>query len=359
VTASIARAHLCSSAKRRELASFLTLCGVRRRPCSNTVGQQHARRKFPLKVPALVARLAGRLVYLGAASHRLSRRLARQPDGWRRSRLESDSVTVHFGDGWCDPHRPFPRLRRRFPPDVIREFSPPDGRAFLGTGRRRPQIPTSWARTLRLWRAHRGILADIVFQGRRAQDVVPCAGAVSVVRDRLRACRRRLGVGRPSNRRGRSSQARGFQAHRAPPRYALPPFCLDAARSGQGLASLPVSESARSILFCVGRRGWGGPPPRNRIRITRSATDDLHGSPLEGDDGVGLRLVSRPRRLRYAIYGTARRRGLRGHLERFATARAAAFLLPRLRDDDILMITSDHGNDPTTPTTDHSREYVR
>lgn len=29
-----------------------------------------------------------------------------------------------------------------------------------------------------------------------------------------------------------------------------------------------------------------------------------------------------------------------------------------LKDDDRLIITSDHGNDPTTPSTDHSREYV-
>ena len=33
-------------------------------------------------------------------------------------------------------------------------------------------------------------------------------------------------------------------------------------------------------------------------------------------------------------------------------------LLPLLRDDDILMITADHGCDPSTPSTDHSREYV-
>lgn len=36
--------------------------------------------------------------------------------------------------------------------------------------------------------------------------------------------------------------------------------------------------------------------------------------------------------------------------------------LPEIRgnmlSDDILIITSDHGNDPTTPSTDHSREYV-
>ena len=33
-------------------------------------------------------------------------------------------------------------------------------------------------------------------------------------------------------------------------------------------------------------------------------------------------------------------------------------LLQRLRDDDLLSICADHGNDPTTPSTDHSREYV-
>jgi phosphopentomutase len=27
-------------------------------------------------------------------------------------------------------------------------------------------------------------------------------------------------------------------------------------------------------------------------------------------------------------------------------------------EDDVFIITADHGNDPTTPSTDHSREYV-
>jgi phosphopentomutase len=33
-------------------------------------------------------------------------------------------------------------------------------------------------------------------------------------------------------------------------------------------------------------------------------------------------------------------------------------ILAALADDDMLVITADHGNDPTTPSTDHSREYV-
>jgi phosphopentomutase len=35
-----------------------------------------------------------------------------------------------------------------------------------------------------------------------------------------------------------------------------------------------------------------------------------------------------------------------------------ARLLPQLRADDLLVVTADHGNDPTTPSTDHAREYV-
>jgi len=48
--------------------------------------------------------------------------------------------------------------------------------------------------------------------------------------------------------------------------------------------------------------------------------------------------------------------GYAANLERF-DARLAA-VLPRLRPDDILIVTADHGNDPSTPSTDHSREYV-
>lgn len=33
-------------------------------------------------------------------------------------------------------------------------------------------------------------------------------------------------------------------------------------------------------------------------------------------------------------------------------------MLQRLRPDDLVMLTADHGNDPTTPSTDHSREVV-
>src|SRR5699024_7881853 len=38
--------------------------------------------------------------------------------------------------------------------------------------------------------------------------------------------------------------------------------------------------------------------------------------------------------------------------------RAMPRLVERLRPGDVLALTADHGCDPTTPSTDHSREYV-
>ena len=48
--------------------------------------------------------------------------------------------------------------------------------------------------------------------------------------------------------------------------------------------------------------------------------------------------------------------GYAANLERFD--RRLAEVLPRLGPADVLVVTADHGNDPTTPSTDHSREYV-
>ena len=48
--------------------------------------------------------------------------------------------------------------------------------------------------------------------------------------------------------------------------------------------------------------------------------------------------------------------GFYGALREFD--RALPSILSALREDDLLFITADHGNDPTTPSTDHARECV-
>ena len=55
--------------------------------------------------------------------------------------------------------------------------------------------------------------------------------------------------------------------------------------------------------------------------------------------------------------------GHRNNLEGYARAMTAfdeklGEMLPLLREDDLLIITADHGCDPSTPSTDHSREYT-
>lgn len=58
-----------------------------------------------------------------------------------------------------------------------------------------------------------------------------------------------------------------------------------------------------------------------------------------------------------ALYGHRRDpKGYKEALEEFDTDLAA--LLKVLKDDDLVLITADHGNDPTWTGTDHTREYV-
>lgn len=55
--------------------------------------------------------------------------------------------------------------------------------------------------------------------------------------------------------------------------------------------------------------------------------------------------------------------GHRNNLEGYAKAleyfdKKLPDIMEALKEDDILILTADHGNDPYTPSTDHSREYV-
>ncbi|MCA9797813.1 MAG: alkaline phosphatase family protein, partial [Candidatus Eremiobacteraeota bacterium] len=58
-----------------------------------------------------------------------------------------------------------------------------------------------------------------------------------------------------------------------------------------------------------------------------------------------------------AVYGHRNNpAGYAGALEQFDGR--VPELLAALKPDDLLVITADHGNDPTFPGTDHTREYV-
>ncbi len=55
--------------------------------------------------------------------------------------------------------------------------------------------------------------------------------------------------------------------------------------------------------------------------------------------------------------------GHRNNIEGYARAleefdKKLPEIISALKEDDILILTADHGNDPSTPSTDHSREYI-
>ena len=55
--------------------------------------------------------------------------------------------------------------------------------------------------------------------------------------------------------------------------------------------------------------------------------------------------------------------GHRNNIEGYAKAleefdKKLPIIIDELKEDDILILTADHGNDPSTPSTDHSREYI-
>ncbi len=55
--------------------------------------------------------------------------------------------------------------------------------------------------------------------------------------------------------------------------------------------------------------------------------------------------------------------GHRNNIEGYAKAleyfdSKLPIIMEKMKDTDMLIITADHGNDPSTPSTDHSREYI-
>jgi len=189
--------------------------------------------------------------------------------------------------------------------------------------------------------------ADSVFQIAAHEDVVP-------IRELYRDCQiayelvgEGLGVGRVIARPFVGSPG-SFKRTANRHDYALPPSgetLLDLVKA----ASLPVVAIGKiEDLFAA----------RGMTRAVHSASDD------EGVDHVEQQMTEIDRGFIFANlvdfdtqYG--HRNDVEGYarnLERF-DARLAG-LLPRLRDDDLLVVTADHGNDPTTPSTDHSREHV-
>jgi phosphopentomutase len=314
---------------------------------SNTLG--NIARLVPLKLPTLRALGLDRVASLGVGST-----VQRAPFPCAVGRMAEaspgkDSVTGHWEMMGVVLDRPFPVFPNGFPSDVIAEFSRRTGRGVLGNK------AASGTRIIdELGREHMRSGAFIVYTSADSVFQIAAHEAVVPVPELYRACEiaygivaEGLGIGRVIARPFVGEPGHFVRtANRRD--YALPPTgetLLDRVKS----ASLPVIAIGKiDDLF-------GG----------RGITCAIHtASDADGMNQVERQMQELERGFIFANlvdfdtqYGHRNDvKGYAANLERF-DARLAA-ILPLLGDLDLLIVTADHGNDPTTASTDHAREYV-
>ena len=312
---------------------------------SNTLG--NVARQVALKLPTLRALGLDRLVSLGGPEP------ARAPQGAFGRMAEAspgkDSVTGHWEMMGIVLDRPFPVFPHGFPTDLIEEFERRIGRKTLGnavasgtqiiddfgeehmtTGK--PIVYTS---------------ADSVFQIAAHESIIPIEEQYRICQMAFELCVLGRGIGRVI--------ARPFIGE---------PGAFTRTGNRHDFAMKPTAETVLDRLIKAGvsvvavgkiQDLFAG---QGISRGVRTASDD------QGMDAVALEMETTPRGFIFAnlvdfdtLYGHRNDvAGYAANLERFD--RRLEQFLPSLREGDLLFITADHGNDPTTPSTDHSREHV-
>jgi phosphopentomutase len=260
-----------------------------------------------------------------------------------------DSVTGHWEMMGIVLDRPFPVFPNGFPQTVLAEFSARTRRTVIGN---KAASGTAIIDELGPEHMRTGAFivytsADSVFQIAAHEEVIPLPELYRACEIGFEIVGEGLGVGRVIARPfvGMPGQFKRTANRRD---YALAPFgetLLDRVKD----ASLPVVAIGKIEDLFAGR---------GITKAIHTASDDDGMDQVEREMGVIDRgfiftnLVDFDTQYghRNDVEGYAR------NLERFDVRLAA--ILPRLRDDDLLIVTADHGNDPTTPSTDHAREYV-
>jgi phosphopentomutase len=260
-----------------------------------------------------------------------------------------DSVTGHWEMMGVVLEQPFPVFPHGFSEAVIGEFSRKTGRGVLGN---KAASGTAIIDELGAEHMRTGALivytsADSVFQIAAHEEVVPLAELYRTCEMAYELVCKGLGVGRVIARPfiGRPGAfTRTANRHD----YALPP-AVETLLDRLAAVPLPVVAIGKIEDLFAGR---------GITTAFHTANDD------EGMDRVERQMNEVDRGLIFANlvdfdsqYGHRNDvEGYAGNLERFD--RRLAALLPRLGAHDLLVVTADHGNDPTTPSTDHAREYV-
>ena len=260
-----------------------------------------------------------------------------------------DTTTGHWEIAGIISTRPLPTYPNGFPPEVIQEFERRIGRKTLGNY---PASGTVIIEELGPEHLRTGYpivytSADSVFQIAAHEEVIP-------VEELYRMCRiarelltgehavgrviARPFVGEPG-RFVRTDRRRDFSLE--PPRPTL----------------LDRLQEAGQPVWAVGKI--------EDIFAGRGITEAVHIH--DNMDGVDQTLAFMARVDRGLIFTNlvdfdmlyGHRNNPRGYADALeAVDRRVPEVLAALREEDILFFTADHGNDPTTPSTDHSREMV-
>ena len=312
---------------------------------SNTLG--NIARQVPLRVPTLRSLGLDRLVALGGTPGASPPRSA--IGRMAEASAGKDSVTGHWEMMGIVLDRPFPVFPQGFSPEVIREFSQKTGRAVLGN---KAASGTVIIDELGPEHMRTGALivytsADSVFQIAAHEAMVPVPELYRACEVAYQLVGEGLGVGRVI--------ARPFVG--APGHFTRTSNRHDYALPPPGDTLLDRLKAAGLAVVAIGKI--------EDLFAGRGLTSAFHtASDAEGMDLVETRMLDVDRGVIFANlvdfdsqFGHRNDvAGYAGNLERF-DARLAT-LVPRLLPGDLLMVTADHGNDPTTPGTDHSREYV-
>jgi phosphopentomutase len=312
---------------------------------SNTLGNIAA--QVSLKIPTLAAMGLSRLLPLTgirpeSAPTAAYGRMAERSAG-------KDSVTGHWELMGVVLERAFPTFPDGFPKDLIAEFERRIGRASIGN-----VVASGTAIIDELGAQHMETgypivytSADSVFQIAAHEGIVPVSQLYKWCNVAYELAVEGLGLGRVIARPFIGLPG-SFQRTSNRHDYAMPP--TQETLLDRLVASGRTVSAVGKVSDLFAGRG---------ISVSHPTKSDA-----EGVDRIQELMVTQSRGMIVAnlvdfdtVYGHRNDTpGYAANLERF-DARLPE-LLAMLRDDDVLVITADHGNDPTTPSTDHSREHV-
>jgi phosphopentomutase len=312
---------------------------------SDTIG--NIARARPLALPNLCR--------LGLANIRPIEGLAPDPEPlscYGRAALASpgkDTTTGHWEMAGIHLDRPFPLYPNGFPPDVMDPFERRAGRKSLGN------IPASGTQIIaQLGQEHMRTgwpivytSADSVFQIAAHEEVIPLAELYRMCEIARQILRGPHEVGRVIARPFVGAPG-AFRRTTNRHDYAVPP---PAGMLLDRLAERGVTVASVGKIYDIFLGRGIGPHAQAKSNAEGMAKT------LDMMDAVEAGLIFTNLVDFDMLYG--HRNDVEGYARALEEADAwISRLLARLRPGDLAIFTADHGCDPTTPSTDHSREYV-